>query len=284
MTSNCSDVKLQLFYFAHGIVGQEFGAGFVGHFSLGVTCVVAKKAIVIWRLRLAGHQDSPHMWLAIDSGYLLEQQNVNSLSRWTSSIVANMDDCAERIRWRLLDLLWLTLRSYLAMLAWYSIDWNVQNPSWIQGEGTLPLPLNEKKAKNLWLFVLKTKKFRQQWCVSCTPWYPQHPAQWRAGSKWCVKINWGMTTIARIVLGFMNSFCLHSNAGKQVLLLSSSYRGNWGMRQGRKSTLNISWKDWCWSWSSNTLAIWCEEPTHWQWPWYWERLKVGGEGGWQRMR
>ena len=29
-----------------------------------------------------------------------------------------------------------------------------------------------------------------------------------------------------------------------------------------KSILNINWKDWCWSWSSNTLATWCEEPTH----------------------
>ena len=36
---------------------------------------------------------------------------------------------------------------------------------------------------------------------------------------------------------------------------------------------------WCWSWSSNTLAPWCEEPTHWKRPWCWERLKVGGEGG-----
>ena len=25
----------------------------------------------------------------------------------------------------------------------------------------------------------------------------------------------------------------------------------------RKSTINIHWKDWCWSWSSNTLATWC---------------------------
>ena len=25
----------------------------------------------------------------------------------------------------------------------------------------------------------------------------------------------------------------------------------------RKSTLNIHWKDWCWTWSSNTLATWC---------------------------
>ena len=26
------------------------------------------------------------------------------------------------------------------------------------------------------------------------------------------------------------------------------------------------WKDWCWSWSSSTLAIWYEEPTHWKDP------------------
>ena len=53
--------------------------------------------------------------------------------------------------------------------------------------------------------------------------------------------------------------------------------------QSRKSTLNIHWKDWCWSWSSNTLATWCEEPTHWKRTWCWERLKAGGEGddkGW----
>ena len=32
------------------------------------------------------------------------------------------------------------------------------------------------------------------------------------------------------------------------------------------------------SWSSNTLATWCEELTHWRKPWFWERLKAGGEG------
>ena len=29
----------------------------------------------------------------------------------------------------------------------------------------------------------------------------------------------------------------------------------------RKSTLKINWKDWCWSWNSNTLATGCKEPT-----------------------
>ena len=45
----------------------------------------------------------------------------------------------------------------------------------------------------------------------------------------------------------------------------------------RKSTLNIHWKDWCSSWSSNTLATWCEEPTHWKRPWCSERLRARGE-------
>ena len=43
------------------------------------------------------------------------------------------------------------------------------------------------------------------------------------------------------------------------------------------------WKDWCWSWDSNTLATWCEELTHWKRPSCWERLMAGGEGddrGW----
>ena len=50
-----------------------------------------------------------------------------------------------------------------------------------------------------------------------------------------------------------------------------------------KSVLNIHWKDWCWSWNSNTLATWCEELTHWKRSWCWERLRAGGEGdnrGW----
>ena len=43
----------------------------------------------------------------------------------------------------------------------------------------------------------------------------------------------------------------------------------------KKSTLNIHWRDWCWS--SNTLANWCKELTHWKRPWCWERLKAKGE-------
>ena len=51
----------------------------------------------------------------------------------------------------------------------------------------------------------------------------------------------------------------------------------------KRSVLSVHWKDWCWSWNSNTLATWCEELTHWKRPWCWERLRAGGEGddrGW----
>ena len=51
----------------------------------------------------------------------------------------------------------------------------------------------------------------------------------------------------------------------------------------RRSVLGVHWKDWCWSWNSNTLATWCEELTHLKRPWCWERLRVGGKGddrGW----
>ena len=46
----------------------------------------------------------------------------------------------------------------------------------------------------------------------------------------------------------------------------------------KRSVLSVHWKDLCWSWNSNTLAIWCEELIHLKRPWCWERLKVGGEG------
>ena len=47
--------------------------------------------------------------------------------------------------------------------------------------------------------------------------------------------------------------------------------------KGNQSTLNTHWKDWCWSWSSNTLATWCEELTL-------GNIEGRRRMGWQRMR
>ena len=68
-----------------------------------------------------------------------------------------------------------------------------------------------------------------------------------------------------------------------VLEKALGLQGDQTSQSWRKSTLNIHWKDWCWSWSSNTLTTWCKELTYWKRPWCWERLKAGGEGddrGW----
>ena len=51
----------------------------------------------------------------------------------------------------------------------------------------------------------------------------------------------------------------------------------------RRPVLNIHWKDWCWSWNSNTLATWCRvdslEKTLMLW-----KIEGGRRRGWQRMR
>ena len=65
----------------------------------------------------------------------------------------------------------------------------------------------------------------------------------------------------------------------------------WTARRSNQSILKeispeCSLEGLSWSWNSNTLATWCEELTHLKRPWYWERLKAGGEGddrGWQRL-
>ena len=62
--------------------------------------------------------------------------------------------------------------------------------------------------------------------------------------------------------------------------------------EGTRQTLKLEYKpsmkaDTClahWGrilscWSSNTLATWCEQLTHWKRPWCWETLKAEGEEG-----
>ena len=51
----------------------------------------------------------------------------------------------------------------------------------------------------------------------------------------------------------------------------------------RRWVLGVHWKNWCWSWNSNTLATSCKQLTHWEKPWCWEELGAEGEGvdrGW----
>ena len=47
--------------------------------------------------------------------------------------------------------------------------------------------------------------------------------------------------------------------------------------QSKQFNNSVCWKDWCWSWNSNTLATWSEELTHLKRPRCWERLRAAGE-------
>ena len=52
----------------------------------------------------------------------------------------------------------------------------------------------------------------------------------------------------------------------------------WTARRSNQSILKkiipeYHWRDGCWSWSSNTLATWRKELTHWKRLWCWGRLK-----------
>ena len=70
----------------------------------------------------------------------------------------------------------------------------------------------------------------------------------------------------------------------------SLLRVPWTARRSNQSILKEfspewtnHWKDWRWSWNSNTLATWWEELTHLKRSWWWEGLRVGGEvddSGW----
>ena len=91
-------------------------------------------------------------------------------------------------------------------------------------------------------------------------------------------------TIKKVVCSRMDTFELW--CWRRLL------RVPWTARRSNQSilkeiSLNIHWKDWGWSWNSNTLVTWCEEPTHLKRPWCWEGLGAGGEGddrGWDGWR
>ena len=60
---------------------------------------------------------------------------------------------------------------------------------------------------------------------------------------------------------------------------SLGQKGDQTSQSQGKSVLNTLWNDWCWSWNSSILVIWCEQLTHWKSLWGWERLRAEGEEG-----
>ena len=89
----------------------------------------------------------------------------------------------------------------------------------------------------------------------------------------CKRISWD----PRRYSADLKNWCFQTVVLENTLE-SLGKQGDQTSQSQRKPILNIHWKDWCWSWNSNTLATWCEALTHWKIPWRWERLKAGGEG------
>ena len=75
----------------------------------------------------------------------------------------------------------------------------------------------------------------------------------------------------------LKNWCLNCGVGEDSWE-SQGLQGDPTSPSSRRSVLGVHWKDWCWSWNSNTLATSCEELTHWKRPWCWEILGAGGEG------
>ena len=68
-----------------------------------------------------------------------------------------------------------------------------------------------------------------------------------------------------------------------LLMVKRDFADYFFNKNHRRSALGVHWRDWCWSWNSNTLATSCKELTHWKRPCCWEGLGAGGEGdgrGW----
>ena len=106
------------------------------------------------------------------------------------------------------------------------------------------------------------------------------------------KVCTAKVTVFPVVMYGCESWTIKKVESQRMLLLNCDagdfweflgLQGDHTSQSQKKSTMNIHWKDWRWSWSSNTLATWCEELIHWKRLWCWERLKAGREGddrGW----
>ena len=111
-----------------------------------------------------------------------------------------------------------------------------------------------------------------------------------SGGKYNLRTAYALDTLLRVVdygKGRQTTPCPYRVYSVVILSNCGAGEDSWESLDQQSILKEINpeyhWKDWFWSWSSNTLATWCEELTHWKRPWCWERLKSGGEGderGW----
>ena len=99
------------------------------------------------------------------------------------------------------------------------------------------------------------------------------------------KVHLVKAMVFPVVMYGCESWIIRKLSAKELMLLncgvgedsweSLGLQGDPTHQSWGKSVMNIHWKDWWWSWNSNTLATWYEELTHLKRPWCWERSKAG---------
>ena len=106
---------------------------------------------------------------------------------------------------------------------------------------------------------------------------------------------WALVYLMKL---FAHLFCSESWALKNWCFWTSVREDSWESRglQGdpispswRRSVLSVHWKDWRWSWNSNTLATWWPKSVSsltgsFEKTLMLEKIEVGRRRGWQRMR
>ena len=110
----------------------------------------------------------------------------------------------------------------------------------------------------------------------------QLPSKADSGCYYSISLRENLTFLWMWELDYKESSAL-KNWCFWTVVLEKTLESPLDCKEIQKSILKeispeYSWKDWCWSWSSNTMATWCKELIHLKRCWCWERLKVGGEG------
>ena len=74
--------------------------------------------------------------------------------------------------------------------------------------------------------------------------------------------DWGWSRNSNTLATLCEELMLFNCGARASSWESFRQQGDQTSQSNRKSTLNIHWKDWRWSWNSNTLATWCKYLTH----------------------
>ena len=81
-----------------------------------------------------------------------------------------------------------------------------------------------------------------------------------------------------------NFWYSHFSPEEATMIQHNGFIVNYWIILCRRSVRGVHWKDWCWSWNSNTLATWCEEADSFEKTLLLGKIEGRMRKGQQRMR